>query len=34
MCVTRVKLGACMGVVFGWWAVVVLIGAGVAVIFS
>lgn len=33
-CVTRIKRGTCMGVVFGWWAVVVLGGAGVAALFS
>src|SRR5664279_2854733 len=27
-CVTRVKRGTCMGVVFGWWIVVTLVGAG------
>jgi hypothetical protein len=33
-CVTRVKRGTCMGVVFGWWAVVVLVGAGFAALFA
>jgi hypothetical protein len=33
-CVTRLKRGTCMGVVFGWWAVVVLGGAGFAALFS
>jgi hypothetical protein len=33
-CVTRVKRGTCMGVVFGWWAVVTLIGAGVGSLFA
>ena len=33
-CVTRVKRGTCLGVVFGWWAVIVLGGAAVAAIFS
>ena len=33
-CVTRVKRGTCMAVVFGWWAVVVLVGAAVAAVFS
>jgi len=33
-CVTRVKRGACLGVVFGWWAIVVLVGAGVAAAFG
>ena len=28
-CVTRVKRGTCMGVVFGWWMVVTLVGAGI-----
>ena len=27
-CITKVKRGTCMGVVFGWWVVVVLVGAG------
>jgi hypothetical protein len=29
-CLTKIKRGACLGVVFGWWAVVVLAGAGIA----
>src|SRR5271157_3711409 len=33
-CVTKVKRGTCMAVVFGWWAVMVLIGAGFAALFS
>jgi len=33
-CVTRVKRGTCMGVIFGWWAVVVLGSAGFAALFS
>ncbi len=33
-CVTKVKRGTCMGVVFGWWAVVVLGSAGIAALFS
>jgi branched-subunit amino acid transport protein len=33
-CVTRLKRGTCMGVVFGWWAVVTLIGAGIGALFS
>jgi hypothetical protein len=33
-CVTKLKRGTCMAVVFGWWAVVVLCGAGVAALFS
>jgi hypothetical protein len=33
-CLTKVKRGACLGVVFGWWAVVVLAGAGIAAAFS
>ena len=33
-CVTRVKRGTCMGVVFGWWAVVTLVGAGVGALFA
>ena len=33
-CVSKVKRGTCMGVVFGWWAVVVLVGAGFAALFS
>jgi hypothetical protein len=28
-CITRVKRGTCMVVVFGWWAVMSLIGAGI-----
>jgi len=27
-CITRVKRGTCMGVVFGWWAIVALVIAG------
>jgi Yip1 domain len=33
-CVTRVKRGTCMTVVFGWWALVSLIGAGVGSLFA
>ena len=33
-CITRVKRGTCLGVVFGWWAVIVLGGAIVAALFS
>jgi hypothetical protein len=33
-CVTRVKRGTCMGVVFGWWAVVTLAGAGIGALFG
>ena len=33
-CVTRVKRGACMAVVFGWWAVVTLGGAAIGSLFS
>jgi hypothetical protein len=33
-CLTKVKRGTCMAVVFGWWLVVVLAGAGVAAAFS
>ncbi len=33
-CVSKVKRGTCMAVVFGWWALVVLVGAGFAALFS
>jgi hypothetical protein len=33
-CLTRVKRGTCMGVVFGWWAVVTLVGAAVGSLFG
>jgi len=33
-CLTKVKLGTCMAVVFGWWAVVVLGGAGIGAVFA
>ncbi len=33
-CLTKVKRGTCMGVVFGWWAVVVLVSAGVGALFA
>ena len=33
-CVSKVKRGTCMAVVFGWWAVVVLVGAGFAALFA
>jgi Yip1 domain len=29
-CVTKVKRGTALGVVFGWWALVVLVGAGIS----
>jgi len=33
-CVTKVKRGTCMAVVFGWWAIVTLVGAGIGALFS
>jgi hypothetical protein len=33
-CVTRVKRGTCMTVVFGWWAVTTLVGAGFGALFA
>ena len=33
-CLTRVKGGTCMAVVFGWWAVVALAGAGIGSLFA
>lgn len=33
-CITRVKRGTCMAVVFGWWAVVSLVGAGIGALFA
>lgn len=33
-CVTRLKRGICMGVVFGWWVVVTLVGAAIGSLFS
>ena len=33
-CVTKLKQGTCMAVVFGWWAVVVLVGAGFSTLFA
>jgi len=33
-CVTRVKRGTCMAVVFGWWVVVTLAGAGIGSLFA
>jgi hypothetical protein len=33
-CITRVKRGTCMGVVFGWWAAMALIGAGFGALFA
>ncbi|MDR3748598.1 MAG: YIP1 family protein [Acidobacteriota bacterium] len=33
-CLTKVKRGTCMGVVFSWWAVVVLAGAGIGALFA
>ena len=33
-CLTRVKRGTCMGVVFGWWAVVTLVAAGIGSLFG
>jgi len=33
-CITKVKRGTCMGVVFGWWAAVTLVGAGIGALFA
>jgi len=33
-CLTKVKRGTCLGVVFGWWAIFVLAGAGLGAAFS
>lgn len=33
-CITRVKRGTCMGVVFGWFAVVTLVRAGFGALFA
>ncbi len=33
-CLTKVKRGTCLGVVFGWWAVVVLAGSAIGAAFS
>ena len=33
-CLTRVKRGTCMAVVFGWWVVVVLAGAAIGAVFA
>ena len=33
-CITRVKRGTCMGVVFGWWIVMALVGAGFGALFA
>jgi hypothetical protein len=33
-CVTRVKRSTCMAVVFGWWVVATLIGAGFGALFA
>jgi hypothetical protein len=33
-CVTGVKRGTCMAVVFGWWAVVALVGGGIGALFG
>ena len=33
-CVTKVKRGTCMAVVFGWWAVLVLVRAGIGAVFA
>jgi Yip1 domain len=33
-CITKVKRGTCMGVVFGWWAVMALVGAGFGALFA
>lgn len=33
-CITRVKRGTCMGVVFGWWVVMALVGAGFGALFA
>jgi hypothetical protein len=33
-CITRVKRGTCMGVVFGWWIVVTLVSSGLGALFA
>ncbi len=33
-CLTRIKLGSCLGVVFGWWAAFVLVTSGIGALFS
>lgn len=33
-CITRVKRGTCMGVVFGWWIVVTLVGSAIGALFA
>ena len=33
-CITRVKRNTCMAVVFGWWIVVTLVGAGIGALFA
>jgi len=33
-CLTKVKRGTCLAVVFGWWAVVVLVGAAISAVFA
>jgi len=33
-CLTKVKRGTCMAVVFGWWLLVVLVGGGISAAFS
>jgi hypothetical protein len=33
-CVTRLKRGTCMAVVFGWWAVITVVGAAIGSLFS
>lgn len=33
-CITRVKRGTCMGVAFGWWIVMALVGAGIGALFA
>ncbi len=33
-CITKVKRGTCMGVVFGWWVVMALVGAGFGALFA
>ncbi len=33
-CLSKVKRGTCMAVVFGWWLLVVLVGAGISAAFS
>jgi len=33
-CLTKLKRGTCLGVVFGWWAILVLGGAALAAAFA